>query len=102
VTGDVTSSPLHRRVSLRAKARRADKSSVRVHVFELWPEGCKAEFFDCTELHEQLSIEFDNLEEIGASVRWIAATKAGLKFIEPLHPRIINVLLARGGDLTAH
>jgi hypothetical protein len=75
--------------------RRAGKLSFRVHVYDLSPDGCKAEFVDRPELHEQLWIKFDGLEALEASVRWLAGSRAGVRFARPLHAAVFDLLAAR-------
>jgi hypothetical protein len=87
----------HERVSVEGEVtmHRRSKVSYRVHIFDLSPEGCRAEFVERPELHEQLWVKFDGLEHIAADVRWITGTKAGLKFMRAFHPAVFDLLLAR-------
>jgi hypothetical protein len=89
----------HQRVSVDGQVtmRRAGKVSFRVHIYDLSPDGCKAEFVERPELHEQLWIKFDGLEALEASVRWIAGARAGVKFVRPLHQAVFDLLVARLG-----
>lgn len=90
----------HQRVSVEGQVmmRRAGKVSFRVHVYDLSPDGCKAEFVERPELDEQLWIKFDSLEALEASVRWIAGAKAGVKFARALHPAVFDLMVARLGS----
>ena len=74
---------------------RSGKINYRVHVYDLSPEGCRAEFVERPELHERLWIKFDGLEPIGAEVRWIVGPKAGLKFLRSFHPAVFDLLVVR-------
>jgi hypothetical protein len=87
----------HARVSVTGEVnmRRAGKASFKVHIYDLSPAGCKAEFVERPELHEQLWIKFDGIEALEATARWIAGCKTGLNFTRPLHPAVFDLLIAR-------
>lgn len=89
----------HARVSVAGEAwmRRSGKLNFRVHLYDLTPEGCKAEFVERPELHEKLWIKFDQLEAVESEVRWIAGPKVGLSFARSIHPAVFDLLLARLG-----
>ena len=82
VEGEVT---MHRRNQL----------TYRVHVYDVSPEGCRAEFVERPELRERLWIKFDGLEPLGAEVCWLVGAKAGLKFMRSFHPAVFDLLVAR-------
>lgn len=87
----------HDRVSIQGEAtlRRAGKISFRVRLYDLSPDGCKAEFVERPELNEQLWIKFDGMEALEAHVRWLAGANAGLKFARPIHAAVFDMLVAR-------
>jgi hypothetical protein len=87
----------HERVSVEGEVvmGRAGKNNYRVHIYDLTPEGCRAEFVERPELHEKLWIKFDGLEPLGADVRWLSGPKAGLKFMRSFHPAVFDLLIAR-------
>ncbi|HEX5238056.1 MAG TPA: PilZ domain-containing protein [Sphingomicrobium sp.] len=87
----------HERSAVEAEAslRRAGKLTFRVRLFDLSPEGCKAEFVERPEIHEQLWVNFDGLEAVETSVCWIAGAKVGLRFLRPMHPAVFDLLLGR-------
>jgi len=89
----------HERISVSGEVtmRRAGRANFRVHVYDLSPEGCEAEFVDRPGLHEQLWIRFDGIEGLEASVRWVAGAKTGLKFSRPIHPAVFDLLAERLG-----
>jgi hypothetical protein len=89
----------HERVSVDGEVwmRRSAKHHFRVHIYDLSPQGCKAEFVERPKLHEQLWIKFDQLEALEAEVRWIAGPRTGLEFVRPIHPAVFNLLVARHG-----
>jgi hypothetical protein len=75
--------------------RRSGKLSFRARLFDLSPAGCKAEFVERPELHEQLWVKFDQIDAVEASVCWIAGTKVGLRFLRPIHAGVFELLLDR-------
>jgi len=75
--------------------RRAGKLHFRVRIYDISPDGCKAEFVDRPDLGEQLWVKFDGMEALEADVRWIVAAKAGLKFARPIHAAVFDMLLTR-------
>jgi hypothetical protein len=87
----------HERVSVEGEVvmGRAGKNNYRVHVYDLSPNGCRAEFVERPELNERLWIKFEGLEPIGAEVRWIVGPKAGLKFMRSFHPAVFDLLILR-------
>lgn len=87
----------HARVSVDGEVamRRAGKLAFRVRIYDLSPDGCKAEFVERPEIGEQLWIKFDGMEGLEAKVQWIVGAKAGLRFARPLHAAVFDLLAAR-------
>jgi hypothetical protein len=87
----------HERISVDGEVamRRAGKTHFRVHIYDISPDGCKAEFVDRPELGEQLWIKFDGMEAMEAHVCWIVGARAGLRFVRPIHAAIFDMLVAR-------
>ena len=87
----------YERVSVEGEVamRRAGKLNFRVRIYDISPDGCKAEFVDRPDLGEQLWVKFDGMEALEADVRWIVAAKAGLKFTRPIHSAVFDMLLTR-------
>jgi hypothetical protein len=87
----------HERISVEGDVvmHRAGKASFRVHIYDLSPEGCRAEFVERPDVNEQLWIKFDGLEPLVANVRWLVGSKAGLKFHRSFHPAVFDLLIAR-------
>ena len=79
--------------------RRAGKLAFRVHIYDISPDGCRAEFVDRPELAEQLWVKFEGIEALEANVRWIAGARAGLKFARPIYPAVFDMLIARLGGV---
>lgn len=87
----------HERVDVSGEVamRRAGKLHFRVRIYDLSPDGCKAEFVERPDLGEQLWIKFDGMEALDARVRWVASQKAGLQFARPIHAAVFDLLAAR-------
>lgn len=101
-TGESSASPTveprnHERIAVQGEVslRRAGKTQFRVHIYDISPDGCKAEFVDRPELGEQLWIRFDAMDALEANVRWITGARAGLRFNRPLHAAVFDMLIAR-------
>ena len=96
-TGPAKRERREQRISLEGEVvlRRAGKINFRVRLFDVSAEGCKAEFVERPDLHEQLWVKFDAMEAIEASVCWIAGAKVGLRFLRPLHPAVFDLLIGR-------
>src|SRR4249919_3764536 len=94
---DAQESRNHERLRVEGEVtmRRAGKLAYRVHIYDLSPDGCRAEFVDRPAFAEQLWIKFDGMEALQANVRWIGGARAGFKFIRPIHPAVFDMLAAR-------
>ena len=82
-------------VDAEVALRRAGKLHFRVRIYDLCPNGCKAEFIDRPEIGEQVWIKFDGMEAMEAHVRWIAGSRVGIKFARPIYAAVFDLLLAR-------
>ena len=87
----------HERIAVNGEVtmRRSGRVNFKVQVYDLSPEGCRAEFVDRPEIHEKLWIRLEGLEALEASVRWIVGAKTGLKFSNAIHPAVFDLLTAR-------
>ena len=82
-------------VDAEVALRRAGKLHYRVRIYDLCPNGCKAEFIDRPDVGEQVWIKFDGMEAMEAHVRWIVGSKAGIKFARPIYAAVFDMLLVR-------
>ena len=83
------------RVQGEVTMRRAGKLAYRVHIYDLSPDGCRAEFVDRPAFAEHLWIKFDGMEALEANVRWIGGARAGFRFVRPIHPAVFDMLAAK-------
>jgi hypothetical protein len=74
--------------------RRPGQLSYRVTVFDASLHGCRVEFVERPALAEQLWVKFDGLQPLEAEVCWIQGFKAGVKFLQPIHPAVFDRLVA--------
>jgi len=101
--GSLQTDRLHERVSVDGEVslRRASKLPFRVRIYDLSPDGCKAEFVERPELNEQVWIKFDGMDALEAKVRWIVGPKVGLRFARPLYAAVFDLLVAKLRSRTA-
>jgi hypothetical protein len=87
----------HERVEVEAEValRRSGKLNFRVRVYDISPEGCRAEFVERPELGERVWIKFDGMHSLEATICWIAGARTGMRFAQPIHPAVFDSLLAR-------
>jgi len=83
-------------VVLSAKMKRFGRGGYEVPVSDIATSGCKVEFADRPDIGEAVSLRFDGLDPLEATVRWITDRNCGLDFARPLHPAILQMLLQRG------
>ena len=82
-------------IVLNAKMKRFGRSGYEVPVTDIGTTGCKVEFTDRPDIGETVSLRFDSLDALEATVRWITDRRCGLDFARPLHPAILEMLLQR-------
>ena len=87
------------RVSVAAEVtlRRMGKSAYQCRLFDLSPDGCKAEMIERPRVGERASVRFAGIEPLEAEVRWVEGPNAGLRFERSFHPAVFDLLLARLG-----
>src|SRR4029078_3478244 len=77
--------------------RRMGKGGYQCRVYDLSPDGCKAEMIERPLVGERAVIRFAGIEPLEAEVRWVEGPNAGLKFERSFHPAVFDLLLARLG-----
>jgi PilZ domain len=87
----------HERVPVVADItlRRFGRLNFRVRVYDVSPDGCKAEFVERPDIDEQLWVKFDGIEALEGHVCWVEGAEAGLKFARPIHSAVFGLLLKR-------
>jgi len=87
------------RVSVEAEVwlRRMGKGGYQCRVFDLSPDGCKAEMIERPLVGERAVVRFAGIEPLECEVRWVEGPNAGLRFERSFHPAVFDLLLARLG-----
>lgn len=74
---------------------RPGKPDCRARVLDLSPQGCRLEIAFHADVDDHVWIKFDGLEALEATVCWVAGFKMGLRYANPIHPAVFDLLLAR-------
>lgn len=87
------------RVSVEAEVtlRRMGRTAYQCRLFDLSPDGCKAEMIERPLVGERAVIRFAGIEPLEAEVRWVRGPHAGLQFERSFHPAVFDLLIARLG-----
>ena len=85
------------RIELTAEVtlRSPGKPSYRARVLDLSLHGCRLDLIDRPDLDDLVWIKFVGLEALEGKVCWIAGFKAGVRYTNPIHPAVFDLLLAR-------
>lgn len=75
--------------------RRSGSPNYRVAVMDLSRFGCRCEFVERPNIEERVWVKFDGLEALEAEVCWVESSSAGLKYANPLHPAVFDMLRGR-------
>jgi hypothetical protein len=88
------------RVSLAADVslRRIGKSTFRVTLNDVSPEGCRVQLVERPAAGERVLVKFEGLEVLEAEVCWVEGFTAGLNFDKPMHPAVFELLVERLTD----
>jgi hypothetical protein len=78
-------------IGLKALGRQA----YRVRIFNLGTDGCKVELVERPSIGDVMLVKFDGLDAVDAEVIWLDGHLAGLKFVNPIHPAVLDLLLQR-------
>ena len=75
--------------------RRSGSPNYRVKVVDVTRFGCRCEFVERPRIEERVWVKFDGLEALEAEVCWVESYSAGLKYANPLHPAVFDMLHVR-------
>jgi hypothetical protein len=84
-------------VSAEVGLRSIGRNSFRVRVFDLSSQGCKVELVERPLVGDAMSVKFDGLDVLEATVAWVEGATAGLTFRNAIHPAVLDLLLQRMG-----
>lgn len=82
-------------VSADVQLRSPGKVNQTVHLRDLAADGCSIEAVNLVRLGEVFWIKFPGLDALECSVCWETEFAAGLKFVRPLHPGVMEILIKR-------
>jgi len=77
--------------------RRSGRLNFRVRIYDISPEGCRAEFVERPELHELVWIKFEGMHSLEAVVCWIAG-KGGNALLAADSPRSVRTSARADSD----
>ena len=83
------------RVAGEVVLRRSGSPNYRVKVMDVTRFGCRCEFVERPGIEERVWVKFDALEALEAEVCWVQNYCAGLKYANPLHPAVFDMLRDR-------
>ena len=75
--------------------RRLGRRNYQARIFDLSPDGCKAEMVERPGVGEHMLVRFGGLEALQAEVCWVEGPCAGLRFEKAFHPAVFDMLLER-------
>ena len=78
-------------VGLKALGR----NTFRVRIFNLGTHGCKVELVERPSIGDTMLVKFDGLDAVDAEVIWLDGHVAGLRFANPIHAAVLDLLLQR-------
>ena len=82
-------------VDAEVMQRRQGQPNYRVRLFDVSRSGCKAEFVERPRVGDHIWIKFEGLESLGAEICWAEGFQAGLKYANPIHPAVFDLLMRR-------
>jgi len=85
-------------VDAEVMQRRHGHPNYRVRLSDVSRTGCKADFVERPRVGDHVWIKFEGLESLDAEVCWAEGFHAGLKFVNPIHPAVFDLLAKRLGD----
>ena len=90
----------YQRVELNAEVRmrRLGKATYSVRVSDLSPYGCKVELVERPEMDEHVLVKFPGLQALESEVCWIDGPWAGLRFVQPMHAAVFELLVETMSD----
>lgn len=92
---EIERSAERRPAAIEAQLRRIGRLNYSVAVRDLSPEGCKIDLVERPAVGEVLHIKLPGLETVETRVRWVEGYVAGLKFKQPIHPAVFDLLMDR-------
>lgn len=83
-------------VALGVGLRRSGSRKVSVDIKDVSTHGFKAEVFEAIGSAERVWLTLPGLEGREATVAWAKGYEIGCEFVSPLHPAVLNTIVAQG------
>jgi hypothetical protein len=87
------------KIVLPVGMRRPGAHSIPVELRDLSTQGFRAEVFQSLSLNDRLWLKLPGVESWEARVAWVRGDEVGCEFLQPLHPAVLNIILAQGACL---
>ena len=71
------------------------RNTFRVRIFNVGTDGCKVELVERPSIGDVMLVKFDGLDAVDSEVIWLDGHIAGLKFANPIHAAVLDLLLQR-------
>ena len=75
--------------------RRRGQTNYRLSVNDLSAHGCKVELVERPSIGDTMLVKFDGLDAVDSEVIWVEGPVAGLRFVNPVHAAVLDLLLQR-------
>jgi hypothetical protein len=83
------------KINAQVSLRRSAGKAYPVRTSDLTRFGCKCEFVERPQIAERVWVKLAHLESLEAEVCWLAESNVGLRFVNPIHPAVFDMLLSR-------
>jgi hypothetical protein len=84
------------KIILPVGLRRSCSHKAAIELRDLSTHGFRAEVFQRIEPNEKLWLKLPGVEGWEARVAWVRGDEIGCEFVQPLHPAVLNIILAQG------
>jgi hypothetical protein len=84
------------KIVLPAGFRRPGAHRAAIEVRDLSTHGFRAEVFERLSPDEKLWLKLPGVEGWEARVAWVRGDEIGCEFLQPLHPAVLNIIVAHG------
>ena len=84
-------------VKLAAAARRQGGHGYAIKLLDISTRGCRIETASLLHAGTNIWLKLPGLEAIYARVAWVRGVRAGCQFATPLHPAVVDRIVASAG-----
>jgi hypothetical protein len=86
------------RIILPVGVRRPGSHKAGVELRDLSTHGFRAEVFERLSPNDKLWLKLPGVEGWEARVAWVRGDEIGCEFLQPLHPAVVNIILAQAAS----